>query len=110
MVKKVQLRIKAQFFDPGDLIYIIRFLNTFMVACDNNRIRERAAILVLPHYVNETHPNTLNSHMCAMDMSSPIAASVSNVDDRSRQFLRSDPEVGNYLLKKFTSCEANKEF
>lgn len=94
--------MKTRFFDLKHSIFIIiGYLATFKLTCDSNRIQERAAMWVLPHYVNETPANALNSSMCATDKSSPINATVRNADNRSRKLLQSNPELVSSLPKHF---------
>lgn len=75
---------------------IIGFLTTFKRACDTNHVHEEAAIWVLPHCVEETLANALNSCMCTEDRLSAFATSVRNEDTRSSRLLRSYAEVVIY--------------
>lgn len=106
MVKKVESQMKAHLFDSEDPITMIGFLTTSKFACDTNHIQEGAAMWALPHYVNETLANSLDSRMCATDKSYPIATSLRNVDNQSHKLLRLYPDVVNYLLKKFATDPA----
>lgn len=90
-------------------ITIIGFLASFQLACNIKSIHEEIAMEVLHIYVKKTHSNALFSRTCATVKSFPIAASVRNVDNRFYNHLRSNLEVGNYLLKKFAADQANAE-
>lgn len=106
MVKKVKSQMKAPFFNLKEPIFIIGFLTTFKLACNTDNIRDGAAMRLVPHYVNETLANELNSRMCATDKSSPITSSVRNVENWSHNLLGSYSEVVNYLLKRFATDQA----
>lgn len=73
--------MKAHFFHPKVLIFIIVFLATFKFACDINRFLNEAAMWVFSHYITEKLEIALNCHMCATSKFSPLAPSVRNVDN-----------------------------
>lgn len=93
MFKNVKLQIKEHFFDPKDPIFVTGFLATSKLVYDTNCIHEEVAMWVLSHYITETVANALNNRMCTTKKSFPTAASVRNVDRRSRELLRSYPEA-----------------
>lgn len=95
--------MKAHFFNPKDPISITGFLATFKLVYDTNKIHEGAAIWVLLHYVHKALANALDSRMCVEDRHTSIAASVRDQEPRSRNLLRSYPEVVNYMLEKFAT-------
>lgn len=98
--------MKARFFDPRYLISITGFFATFKLARDTNTIHGRAAVWVLPHYVNKTLANALNNRICAEGRHSLFVASVPNEEARSRKQLRSYTEVVNYLVNKHETDES----
>lgn len=51
-------------------------MDTFNFACDTNNVREEAAMLTLPHYVEQMFAIVLNSYMCAEHRTIPLATSV----------------------------------
>lgn len=51
---KAKAQTMEHFFAPNNPNPITGFLDTFEVACDRNRIREVAAMRLIPHYANET--------------------------------------------------------
>lgn len=57
MVKRAKSQVEVHFFDPENYIFIIRFRDTFMLACDTQRIHEGKAMWLLTNYVNETLGN-----------------------------------------------------
>lgn len=77
-----------------------------MIVCDTNRIDEGAVMWTYLRYVNETIANKLNSPICAIIRSSPIASPVHHVDNRSRKLLQSYPKVMKNSLKK---CATDQE-
>lgn len=106
LVKKVKLQMKAHIFDPKDPISIVGFLATFKLVYDTNNIHEKAAMLVLPNYVNNTLDSALNSgrYVCGKSFSLR-AVSVGN-EPRSRKFFQSYPKDVNYHLKKYATDQA----
>lgn len=101
--------MKAHFFDPKESISIIWFLDILKFVGDTNCINKKAEIRVIPRYVNEVFANALNSRVCTSNKSSPIAASVGNLDDRLRQLLRSYPEIVKHMIKHFATDKAIPE-
>lgn len=79
--KMVKSKMKMYFFNRKDLISIIRFLVSFRPLCDTNCIHKGPAMWLLPHHVDATMPIALNSHICAQDKSTIIAAPVRNNDE-----------------------------
>lgn len=61
---------------------------------------------VLPYWIHATLAKDLNSRLCAEVRTASIIASVRNNDTREREFLRSYPEVVNYLLKQYAAGQA----
>lgn len=99
LVKKAMSQMKAYFSDPKDPIFVIVILATFKFVCNSNKIHERAALLVLPHYVQGSLANKLISCMCAENWLVTLPASVRNKQHKPRKLLRSNPEVVNHLFK-----------
>lgn len=93
MGKNVKSQMNALFFDTKATIYVLRFLTTFKIASNTNRIHEEAVMCILSHYVSETLATALDSLMCTTDKSSSVAASVRNADTGFSKLLRSYPEV-----------------
>lgn len=83
-VKKVKSQLKANLFDKNDRISIIGFGPIFKLACNTNRIRESAAMYVLPYYINGTLANAIHSHTCIEGKSTLITTSARNNEARSR--------------------------
>lgn len=73
------------------------------MACNLTKVQEGAARCILPHYVEESLVNALNSRMCVGSQRAPLAASVQNEQRRSRKFLCSYPKVVVYRLKKYAT-------
>lgn len=63
IVKKVSSKMKAHLFNPKDLIFLIKFLATFKLACGTNHVHEKVAIFVMPHYIKKTVGNACNSRV-----------------------------------------------
>lgn len=104
MVKKVNSRMKANFFDPSDSVFIVGFIATFKLVGDTSRIHEGAAMRVLPFIVKNALATTLNSRMVTATHIAFVVASVNTVKPTTQQkLLRSYAEIVNYLLKKLTS-------
>lgn len=110
LVKKVKSQMKPHFLDQKGPIFITGILVTFKLACVGNRIRDGAAMWVLPQYVIETLENALNSDMCSTDISSSVATPVRNAESRYYKRLQSNPEIENYILEKFLTDKAIAEF
>lgn len=70
IIKWIKLQMKAQMFNPNNHIFIIGHLVTFYFISHSNRIQKRAAMRILPHFLNEALVNTFNSRICATDRSS----------------------------------------
>lgn len=79
--------LRPQESDP-----VLDFLTTLKLICDTNKIHEKAAMLVLFHYVDKPLAIALNNRRCAEDRSDPLAASEQN-EPRSRKLLQFKPEV-----------------
>lgn len=58
---------------------------------------------VRSHYVTKPLANALNSRMCAEDRLPSFFAAVGDEKRRSRNNLRSYPEIVDYLFKKLTT-------
>lgn len=80
--------MKAHNFDPNEPFVIISLWATIKLASDTNRIRDRATLCLLQHYVYETCANALSSRMCAENRAAPSIATVSNNDTMWRALLR----------------------
>lgn len=64
-LEKFVLQRKVHFFDLKDSISFLRFLATFKLMCDSNKILEGAAMCFLPYYVKDNLANALISRICA---------------------------------------------
>lgn len=105
-VKKVGPQMKAHFFDAHNLFSVFGFLSTFKRACYANCIYERAATLVLHHYVNETLANAHRSGIRTTNNLSSFAISVRNVNNQCHKRVRPYWEIVKYLLKKLATNHA----
>lgn len=76
MVTKVKSQVEAHLFGPIDLISIIGFLVIFKLACDTNRILERAAMWVLLFFARNALALTLSIRMLA---ATNIAVAVASI-------------------------------
>lgn len=104
LMNKVESQTKAQFFDPGDPIFIIGFLPTFKLPCNTNHIHEEAAMWVLPFIVYNALATKLNSRMSAVTHIAPVFASVKTIEPTTqKKCFRSYPEVVIYLHKKLAN-------
>lgn len=98
--------MKAHFFDTSNPITIIGFLGRLKLACDTNKIHERAAVEALPYYVKHSLANGLHSYMCAEGRSALLSVSVREDKTCPRTLLQSYPEVLRFFLKKFVTDQA----
>lgn len=57
--------MKVHFIDTRDPVFTIGFSAAFKLAFEPNRIHEGTGMWVLPHYVNDTLANVLNSFVRA---------------------------------------------
>lgn len=110
LVKKVKSQRKTHLFDLKDPIYIIGFLAAFKFACDTNNIHKETAMWGIPHYVEKTLDNTLNSRMCTECWLTLLATSMQKEGPRSRKLFWSYPEVVKYLLMKYAIDQATVEY
>lgn len=101
LVKESLSQSKAHFSDSKEWASIVVILEIFNPACDTNKIREGAAMWLLPHYVHDSFANVLKNRICAADRITPIVASVRSNDNRLSKRLRFYPEVFNYLENGF---------
>lgn len=54
ILKKIESKVKAHFFDPSNPISIIGFVATLKLVCDTNRIHEGATMLILLLFVKKS--------------------------------------------------------
>jgi len=54
MVRRMDVQMKSQIFDPVDPITILSFLPAFKTACDSNGIHEGAAMWLFQYFVKKT--------------------------------------------------------
>lgn len=102
--------MKARIFDVEAPFSILGFLGTFKFESGTNNIHEETAMSVISHYEMETKANTLNSCMCTQNWIARLATSLRNEQLRSLKFLRSCPEMINYLLQKYATDQALAEY
>lgn len=76
LVMKAMWHMKAHVFNSKNPISIISSIAKFYLACDTNKIYEGAAMWVLPHFVEETSANALNSRICATGRTVPLTATI----------------------------------
>lgn len=101
--KKPKLQMKANYLVRKEPIFIIGIQETFKLACDENRIHERATTKVLPYRAHEMVTNALNSRAFAEDETAPIVASVHNNYKRLHKILRYYAETIKYPLKIYAT-------
>lgn len=58
--ERLKVQIKASIFVSFDPISIMGVLSTFQLACDTNRIHERAAMQLLPFFMKKPDAAALN--------------------------------------------------
>lgn len=68
------------FFDLSNPISIIRFLANFKLELDTNSIHEKAAMSLLPFFVNNAMATTLKSRMSAAAHVNPVVAFVESTE------------------------------
>lgn len=104
MMKKVKSHMKALFYNPSDRVLVIGLLATFKLPCCTSRIHERAAVWVLPFFVESALRSTVNRHKSPATSIAAVVASVQLAGLlRQKKLLRSYSEVVNYLLKPFAN-------
>lgn len=64
---KIKLKIKVRFFHPKDAIPIVDYLAKCKDVSDAIKMREGAAMLIFPCYVNEKFAKTLINCTCVED-------------------------------------------
>lgn len=90
----------ADFFDPSNLISIIKFLAAFNLACYTNNINVGAAMWVLLFVVKNAQTTSLNSCMSAAAHIKQFFLLVNiTVSLIQKKLQRSHSEVVNYLHK-----------
>lgn len=100
----------AYYFDPKKPFSTIRFLATFKLPPDFNRIHEEAAIWMLPYFVNGVPVNALRGCMCAENRTTPIITWVRENDAKSRKLLGVYTEVFSHSLRKWATDQATAEY
>lgn len=98
--------MKAHFFETKDLIFVICFISTFKLACDSIRNLKATIMQIIPHYMNETLVNGLNSRMRAEGVVTFVTTSVRTNDARSRKFICLYLELVYHLPKKIATDQA----
>lgn len=89
--------MESHSFNSPDPIYILDFLMTFKIACNNLSIHEGIAMFLLPHFMQGSSKQDL--------LHSTEGGSNDGIDDEesSNGALRSYDEVVNYLLQTYTN-------
>lgn len=96
--------MKAHFIVPSDPISPSGFLATPRIACETNRIHEKAAMRVLPFFVKNALASPSNSCMSAATNTAPKVAFAQSAEPiKQKKLLLPYPVVDNYLLKNFAT-------
>lgn len=108
--KTVKFQVKVHFFNLKEPISTTQFLTKCKFLCDLNKIiQERVAMWVLLQFVNETHPDSLNSRMGADHWVISFAASIHNIKLGSPKLLHPYRRVVTYLLEEYATDQAIDE-
>lgn len=104
--KNVKTQIKAHFINLRDLLSNISFLATFKLACDTNRLHERAALVAISFFVKNALASIWNSSI-SVGTNFPLAVvflhSVESL--KQKMLLWSFPEVIIYFFKKIAGVQ-----
>lgn len=106
LVEKPMSQMKTFFIGQKYPTSIIGFLATLKLPCHFTRFCEGAAVLILPHYVQESLENALNGCKCAENQLPLLVASVQNEGHPSRKLERSYPKVVKHRLMKYKTDHA----
>lgn len=85
VVKNFKFQMMTHYFFSKDPVSIHGFFGYIQACLFTIRIQKDAVMRVLRRYVNETLGNDFNSRICSEDKSSPITASVCNINAGSRK-------------------------
>lgn len=96
-------QIKAHFFNPKDSILIMGYSEMLNRGWNTNNIHEEASMWDLFFCVKKPFANALNSRVSVVDRFLSFPNSVRNKEVRSHKLLYSYPELGNQLLKMYTT-------
>lgn len=109
LVEKVKLQMEAH-FSIQKTRSIIGFLAAFVSACDSTETHEGALMWILPHYVQKSLANALNSRMFAKFRLAFLAVSVRNEQHWSRKLLCLYQGRVNYFLNTCATDQAIADF
>lgn len=95
--------MKTHFSNPKSTNFVIRFLATFELGCDSNKIYEEAAMWALPLEMKDDYANALNGSSCSKHRLALIATFVQNEQRLYYKLLRSYSELVVYFHKKYST-------